>query len=396
MEGCVEPKTRGDYLRHHRVFNNYRGTLPQECDPGAWFELCLDNRQRTQEMVLFIKYLYRDLGYRGQAVSSLIPGIVYCLDLAGEDSGFLKSTMVRRAVKACGRTPEESRASNILVSAREKEPVTGDIVREVRTLYWEGRGWETKADLDAKGSWLAVALGFDSGTRIGNVTRKDGKDGSDHCIRTVDVELEMRYPNGSTRKMRGSQSLKLEIAGGLADPLRAVERAWLTLLSSKTTKHLKAQQFIPKLLDRRTEDESQLLEDLVEWMWRSGTMDNDELLTRYVGSHRRSTTRKDASTALKAGAMAIGLNPSNYSSKSLRNGLATVAHEADMPDDELNARGGWTRGSKVPKLFYTTFGKEHNRGGMSLLKRKKDSKIYESTESDIELAKLDATIKERS
>ena len=36
-----------------------------------------------------------------------------------------------------------------------------------------------------------MALGYDLGSRIGNVTKKDGNTAEDHCIRSIDVSLEV-------------------------------------------------------------------------------------------------------------------------------------------------------------------------------------------------------------
>ena len=365
MEGSVLTRTSKDYKKHHAVFNNFRETLQESDDPGEFFEYCQNDIQRTQEVVLFIKYLYSVRGYRGSSITATLCGLGYCLELLGVDSKFLHTKSSRRAIRACGRSPDEVREHHAQRIHRDKDPATGTILQHVRSLYWEGRGWDTKADMDARGSWLAVALGFDSGSRIGNVTRKDGKDGADHCIRTTDVAIELeRYP-GDRLILKGSRLLKLEIASGSLDPKKVVTRAWLTLISSKTSKTSK-NQLEPKLLERRTQAESQLLDDLIEWMMKSGTLDDDELLTRYHGELRRSTTRKDATTALKAGAESAGKDPQKYSSKSLRGGLATLARQTNMPDDELNTRGGWAIGSKVPRQFYTSSGKG-GRGGMAML-----------------------------
>ena len=121
----------------------------------------------------------------------------------------------------------------------------------------------TKEDLNAKGSWLAVTLGFDLGARIGNVTRADGSNQEDHCIRTTDVTTEIYDLERPTFVVKGSEALRFEITSGHLDPKTVVKRAWLTLVSSKTMRSVKAQT-VPKLLDRRSKAEGQLLDDLVE------------------------------------------------------------------------------------------------------------------------------------
>ena len=108
------------------------------------------------------------------------------------------------------------------------------------------------------------------------------------------------------------------------------------------------------------------MDDLVDWLLFSGTGDDDELLTRRLGPKKRSITRKDFVSAMKAAASWVGLDPGRYSSKSLRGGFATAAAAAGMPSDELNLRGGWAQGSRVPGTFYTTH-LGHSRGGMAIL-----------------------------
>ena len=368
LSGSVKKRTHKEYHRKLELFNSYRLTLSEDVDPGEYFQLCASEEQRTQELILFVRHLYTFEGKRESEVTSILSGISYCVDLAGYDSTFLHSKAARRAVKACSRSSAESRDYNSKRLLRDKDPVTGTILGSVRDQCWKGRSWSTKADLDARGKWLAIALGYDMGSRIGNVTRKDGNTAEDHCIRSMDVSVEIVNKYGAKVVIQGSESLRLEIAKGRADQKLDVRRGWLTLVSSKTVRSLKT-QLQPKVLERRTPAESQLLDDLVEWMIRSGTKDTDELLTRYdeQGS-RRSITRNDATTALKKGAAAVGLDPKRYSSKSLRGGLATAAAEAGMPKDELNARGGWTPGSKVPSLYYTSQSAGSNdRGGMAIL-----------------------------
>ena len=155
-----------------------------------------------------------------------------------------------------------------------------------------------------------------------------------------------------------------EISGGLLLSVD-IHSAWLVFVSSKTMRTVKTQSE-PKYIGRRSTAECTLLDDLVSWCVQSGTLDEDELLTRYAGRDRRSITRKDVATALKAGAEAIGEDPSRFSTKSLRGGFSTAALEAHIPDEEINLRGGWTLGSKVPRDFYASQG-GLSRGGMAII-----------------------------
>ena len=48
--------------------------------------------------------------------------------------------------------------------------------------------------MDKKAVWLAICLGFDSGLKIGNLTKKDGPKGADHCIRAGQLTFLVTDP----------------------------------------------------------------------------------------------------------------------------------------------------------------------------------------------------------
>mmetsp|Transcript_7938 Transcript_7938/g.11218 ORF Transcript_7938/g.11218 Transcript_7938/m.11218 type:complete len:349 (+) Transcript_7938:462-1508(+) len=295
-------------------------------------------------------------------------GVAFCLGTQGYDTSFLQSSVtIKRALRAFRRTPAESRVHNIEVKApNERDPASMDIMREIRRTCWENRTWATRKDMDARGMWISVALGYDTGSRVSNLARPDGTNAEDHSLRTCDITFEIADHIRAPFMVRGGEALRLEIVSGHLDYSVAVTKASITLMSSKVVKSLKS-QMVPKILARRSLAESQLLDDLIQWVLYSGTKDDDYLCTRYLGKELkgRSTTKKDISTALKRGAEALGLDPKKYSSKSLRGGFTTAAKGAAMPEEELLMRGGWAPGSKVPDVFYNTYSR-NGRGGMAI------------------------------
>ena len=104
-----------------------------------------------------------------------------------------------------------------------------------------------------------LALGFDNGSWIGNVSKRDGKDSVDHCLRTKDITVvELTTQSGTLVKLKGSEALRLEIAKGHLDPkAAAVTRACLILYSTKTVRSVET-QLVSKLIERRTALESQI------------------------------------------------------------------------------------------------------------------------------------------
>jgi hypothetical protein len=366
----VKKGTDLSYRRSFEVFGEYRRKLGTGLDPGPYFDNCTTEWEKAKELTLFYRYLYYERGLREEQVSAIATALSYCLSVAGKDTAFLKTDLAIRARKACSRSADEARAHNRNRVRLDKSPVTQDVLAQIRSLYWEGRSWTSRVDLDARGVWIAVAIGFDCGTRVGNITKQDGPNREDHCIRSSDLTFEVSSLGGEPRRLGGVEAMRNEISGGRLLP-SDVSRAWLTFVSSKTMRHLKS-QMEPKLIGRRTQAEDQLLSDLVEWTVHSGTKDLDELATRYIDGQRRSTTRKEVSAAVKQGAAAAGKDPSRYSTKSLRGGFSTVAFEADLPEVEINLRGGWVPNSKVSRSSYATRAAT-SRGGMSLVGSPRDS-----------------------
>jgi hypothetical protein len=64
---------------------------------------------------------------------------------------------------------------------------------------------------------------------------------------------------------------------------------------------------------------------------------------------------------IKASDQALGLDPTRFSSKSLRIGFATYASANDIAPGLRNSRAGWAPGSTVPDLYYS---KDYENGGL--------------------------------
>ena len=386
LERSVTILSRDQYWRAHGKFNDYRATLTEVDDPGEWFERCEDDNERIEEAALFFLFVYDVLGLRGDQVAKIRTGIAFCLNVRGYDSTFLSSDTIGRALKACRRSTAEARVYNSEVREKNlRNPTSVDLIKQIRIMYWIDRSWTTRCDLDARGTWLAIALGYDMGSRASNLVAPDGKKSVDHSVRTGEVSFLISDGIRPPFTLKGSDALKLEIVTGHLDFSVVVMTAEIIFVTSKTTGSLKSLQYVPKTLGRRSSAESSLLDDLIQWVLYSGTKDQDRLLCRYAGSDSRSRciTKKDVSSALKAGALVLGLDPKRYSSKSLRCGFTSAAKRANIPREELLLRGGWVPGSKVPDVFYTTY-EGGGRGGMALMSDDSDE-VTSSDESSLEL-----------
>jgi hypothetical protein len=211
----------------------------------------------------------------------------------------------------------------------------------------------------------AISLGFDSGLRIGNLTKKDGPHGADHCIRAGQLTFLVRDPNTAEEKrLKGGATIAnfLKRADVTLDMVSAVDMVYVT---SKTSRKVKSLIENPKTLSRRTDIESMVLDDLLQWFIHSQLQETDELLTRYSSTgSRKVVIRKDVRKAIKLAVSGVGLPPINFSTKSLRSGFGTHATAHGMDATEMKSRNGWVSMSNVPDNHYVRH--MQSRGALAL------------------------------
>jgi hypothetical protein len=128
----------------------------------------------------------------------------------------------------------------------------------------------------------------------------------------------------------------------------------MMFITSKIHRKVKSYVENPKVIERRTDEESMVLNDLAEWFKHSSVQEGDELLTGYsVEGGRKVVIRKDVRYAIKNAVSRMGLPKEHFSTKSLRSGFSKHASANGMTGAEVYRRGGWVEGSTVPKQFYT-------------------------------------------
>lgn len=355
--------TAQGYLSGIKKWREYLETLDSNF-PGYYLEHIKDDNDKGRRVVLYMAYLYLNFGLREEQIKRLVTGITYLFEIEGVPSEFFKLAVVSRGRAAASRTVPEAREYEEERSKKAILPVCLDIVLAMRTKYWEERNW-TVPDIDKRAIWLAVALGFDSGPRIGNITKKDGKNGPDHCIRAKHCLFLVADPTTSTeRQIEGGPAVKefLNQPGVTAADILSVD---LYYLSSKTSGKVKAVVRHPKHLARRSAIEQTVLDDLIQWMLHSEVKSDDELLSRYsIEGRKKTVIRKDVRKAIKDTVIEMGLPPANFSNKSLRSGFSSHVIANGMGECEMKRGGGWTENSQVPNNHYTH--QMRDRGALAL------------------------------
>jgi hypothetical protein len=116
-----------------------------------------------------------------------------------------------------------------------------------------------------------------------------------------------------------------------------------------------------KMIEARTEEEEQLLMDLVDWVLHSGSGPENPLFSRYTQFPKKPSMKKVCTPymvvkVLKALVQEAGLDPEEFSLQgefslrsfhSLRRGCVTQLRAHGVQLEEANARGNWAQGSTL-------------------------------------------------
>ena len=338
--------------------------LDPDRHPGDYLEKMDGQHEKAQRIVLFMAHLYMSEGLRDEQIKRAITSVSYMFEVAGRDASFIDLAMVSRGRAATSRTTEECRAFEVVRGNRVILPLCLDIVLSVRDEYWVNQDWSMKG-MDKRAIWLAISLGFDSGLRIGNLTKRDGPNGADHCIRAGQLTFFVTDPKTNEEGRLKGGPITTAFLRRQDVTLNAVSSVDMKYVTSKTSRKVKSSVDNPKTLSRRTEVESTVLDDLLLWFLHSQVQEADELLTRYsVTGSRKVVIRKDVRKAIKSAVEGAGLPPLNFSTKSLRSGFGTHVTANGMGSDEMKSRGGWVKNSTVPDSHYVR--RMHNRGALAL------------------------------
>jgi hypothetical protein len=185
------------------------GITPTNRCPGLYLEKLHRVVDKVDRIVLFLTHLYYQ-GKRGDQLGRDLTCMSHMMVTNQYDVGFMKDARITAAKAAGLMSTEETRAHVKKQMEEVKVPVTEEMVREARSRCWKDGDW-TKEGLDKKATYLGVALGFDAGSRIENVTLRDGLLSEDHCMRASDLAFQVRDPATSMiRRLPGGPLMEAE------------------------------------------------------------------------------------------------------------------------------------------------------------------------------------------
>jgi hypothetical protein len=129
----------------------------------------------------------KDEGKRGLQITKSITSIKQMMLFQGEDIHFFNTIKMKQAYRSCRYPNQEIRECLKEKIFTQRLPFTVQMVIKARDMLWND-SWR-REDCDHKAIYLCIAIAFDTGRRIGQLTHKDGREAEDHCIRTQDVHL---------------------------------------------------------------------------------------------------------------------------------------------------------------------------------------------------------------
>jgi hypothetical protein len=290
--------------------------------------------------LLFVEYLYEVKGQRVEQVFSTLAGVRSNLLSRQVNIDFLRDPRISRARNATRRSNEENRTYLETKAGHVILPAPWELLVSMRESLWVKTPWGKSEFLVKKASYLAFGIMMCLGLRVSNLSAPE-KSGSNHGIKIRDVTLE------NTLGIRAKLGSGAPPVGDIVD---TTVRVILTVVTTKTGATKVGQE--QKIIEKRSPEESQLVEDLVTW-FRQVRMDADDYLFTAGSPAKRKLRAKDIRENVKFAAGELGLSPEFFSTSSGRKFFATQTDLACVPAAERNAVAGWAETSKIPEANYS-------------------------------------------
>jgi len=271
--------------------------------------------QGVRWVMEFIVYLQDVMNFSGPQIVKSLTNLRGIIIIYGGNASVFASESLTVARRSIRNIHASIFASVIHLEGPKKTivqlPICVEFMDRFRRWYWHDGSTVTE-----KMTYIASMVAFLRGLRISNVA-STGPKSKDHryYLRSVDLEIDQGIVSVLTWKGLGSP------------PVLSVK---LTCLSSKTHGPSMFKKTVPPIVmiaNLGSEHEQLLMSDFVTWLNISGMQENTDLLfARRDRVHNRINpsvkclTSKDVSTALKRVALSFGLNPQQFSTRSIRIG----------------------------------------------------------------------------
>jgi hypothetical protein len=304
--------------------------------------------EKASALALFFKERYEEGMMRGRQATCASAGIRHHFIAALREVGWFESQIVSSARAACRLSCEEIRTQKKEASKRVMLPVSEDMLLDARKRLWEGKSWEW-GDIDERMTYLGLMWGFDQVARVSEYTAAETS-AEDHCIQVWQLSFITEEKEGGQQRV---------VAGaGIARVLEANSGSMVVACEVEASSHKGGALSKKKLIGRRSKEESQWLDDLVEWLVNGKLAAEDLVFTRYKAKSaggkifRKRLSAEMIRSAVKVMAEVANLPPERFSAHSLRKGGISQMRGLGASSDDRRDRGNYSDGSKVFDTIY--------------------------------------------
>lgn len=305
-----------------------------------------DSKHKSSMVGLFLCRRHQS-GLRSKAATAVTAGIRMKFALALEPTDFLDAAIISTARAACQLDPTEMRKRrNAGPTPSVKLPVSEDILDDIRAKLWDGKELKGKG-LESRMIYVGCVWAYDTSSRVSEYTVPE-PGSEDHGIQVDDLSFYIETPAGSLAVTGSALALRFQgVLEGCPSMLTVTECHALAV-STKNKAVIK-----PKVIARRSPQESRFLDDLILVLSRAGSRGSDGLFTvRRPSGVRVTLTGRKIRVQVKDACKKRGLPFQHFSSHSLRKGGITQMRYLGASEDDRRDRGGYAANSQVMNCTY--------------------------------------------
>ena len=344
----VTQETRSGYASDWKAWVSYIRKLSNQVEGDVYLDQVKSDTDKATILALFFKERYEDRGLRARQATSISAGIKHHFLAALRSVDWFGSQIVTNARAACKMSCDELREHKKDSKSKATLPVSEDMLMEARMRLWTNKSWDWN-DIDDRMIYVGLMWAFDQVARVSEYTSAE-TGAENHCIQIWQLSFILAGTEGKPERVVAGARLAHEVSEESKSDIIACE--------VEASSHKGGALNKKKVIGRRSEQESQWLDDLVSWLLMTKLKAEDQIFTRYksktVGGKvfKRRLSAEMIRNAVKDMARAAGLPLDRFSSHSLRKGGMSQMRGLGASADDRKDRGNYADGSNV---FDTTY-----------------------------------------
>ena len=317
----------------------------------------LKERTETEKCSLLCNFFlmrYNE-GRRGKGAYGIGASVRKMFQIGFQSVTFCDHPMATAARTACRRSTDELRAMQRAGEGNDKLPIFWDMLAWIRDQHWANKTWLSQ-DIDDRMAAMAALLAYDLANRGGEATTVGGIQTENHSIFCEQCVFRVEDPI----EVRGV--MRYSFKAGTDDFKQYAKLDNVVSCDIGVASHKSGVVHAVKVIARRTERESDVLDNFYEWCSNSGALAEEPVFSRRVNTGKAITykklTPKMLATVIKGAAVAMGMDPREYANHSLRKGAVTQMNAYGCSREETKARGNYSKESILVDTVYN-----HNNTG---------------------------------